>query len=607
MKLSYLFISSVVALGSFTSCSDVLDVAPDGTLSMEEVYADPDKVGALLNACYNSIPQKGYVYYFFDPLITACSDDGWSSEEVQGTAIQGAYSGNASASGHPIRDMHDGHGSSNNAYWSRYWQQIRLCNQFLENIDNAAVHSETERARFKAEAHVLRAYFYSELIKWFGKLPIVDKTIEFDADFSTLRREKVYDVVKFIASDCEAAISCNELPWRITTDDEAMRATKALAWAIKSKMMLFAASPLFNEGEDHWEEAYQVNKQAVDELKKNGYELFTKCTNPSTFGTYDAAAFHQLACQNADYSAEPRDKETIWQHRAGSVFVWHVGYIGSNMDGTFKCGTCPTQELVDAFETVDGQPILDLAKPYLDEKHLQPNYNLNNKMYDPRNPYKNRDPRLMATVFCNGDSLIWNNGQVFTVETFEGGRHSISLDPSNRASSRTGYYHRKLVTPQASNTNPINNSNWKFFRFGEILLNYAEAAAESGHLAEAKAAVDEVRARVKMPALPIGLSKEEMILRVHNERRVELAWEEVRYFDLRRWQKPDGNLNETCQWFTGMRITKLNDGSFNYQRYNISSNPRGGYQNRDLLLPLPLDEVSRLESTTGETWQNPGW
>ena len=128
--------------------------------------------------------------------------------------------------------MHDGHGSSNNAYWSRYWQQIRLCNQFLENIDNAAVHSETERARFKAEAHVLRAYFYSELIKWFGKLPIVDKTIEFDADFSTLRREKVYDVVKFIASDCEAAISCNELPWRITTDDEAMRATKALAWAI---------------------------------------------------------------------------------------------------------------------------------------------------------------------------------------------------------------------------------------------------------------------------------------------------------------------------------------------------------------------------------------
>ena len=607
MKLTYFLISSVVLLGTLNSCSDVLDVAPDGTLTMEEVYADPDKVGALLNACYNNIPQKGYAYWFFDPLLTACTDEGWSSEEVQGTSIQAMYNANESASSHPIRDMHDGHGAANSAYWTRYWQQIRLCNQFLENIGTAAVNSETERARFTAEAHVMRAFFYSELVKWFGKVPIVDKTVAFDADFSTLRRETVYDVVKFIVEDCDAGLNSTELPWRITTEDEAMRATKALAWAIKSKMMLFAASPLFNEGEDHWEEAYQMNKQAVEELKENGYDLFSTCTNPSTFGTYGAAAFHQLVCQNADYSAGPRDKETIWQHRAGGVFVWHVGYIGSSMDGTYKCGTCPTQELVDAFETADGQPILDLSKPYLDDKHLQPNYNPANKLYDPKNPYKNRDPRLTATVLCNGDSLIWNNGEVFTVETYVDGRHGISLDPSDRAHSRTGYYHRKLVTPQASNTNPINNSNWKFFRLGEIILNYAEAAAESGHIAEAKAAVDEIRARVNMPALPAGLSKDEMILRVRNERRVELAWEEVRYFDLRRWQKPDGNLNATCRWLTGMRITKNNDGSFNYQRYNISSNPRGGYQNRDLLLPLPLDEVSRLESTTGVSWQNQGW
>ena len=117
------------------------------------------------------------------------------------------------------------------------------------------------------------------------------------------------------------------------------------------------------------------------------------------------------------------------------------------MDGTYKCGTCPTQELVDAFETIDGQPILDLAKPYLDEKHMQLNYNPDNKIYDPKNPYENRDPRLTATVLCNGDSLIWNNGEVFTVETYVNGRHGMSLDPSDRAHSRTGYYHRKLVTP----------------------------------------------------------------------------------------------------------------------------------------------------------------
>lgn len=82
MKLTYFLISSIVLLGTLNSCSDVLDVAPDGTLTMEEIYADPDKVGALLNACYNNIPQKGYAYWFFDPLVTACSDEGWSSEEV---------------------------------------------------------------------------------------------------------------------------------------------------------------------------------------------------------------------------------------------------------------------------------------------------------------------------------------------------------------------------------------------------------------------------------------------------------------------------------------------------------------------------------------------
>lgn len=147
----------------------------------------------------------------------------------------------------------------------------------------------------------------------------------------------------------------------------------------------------------------------------------------------------------------------------------------------------------------------------------------------------------------------------------------------------------------------------EIFPLGEIIRIMRKLQQNQGIWQKPKLPWDEIRARVNMPALPAGLSKDEMILRVHNERRVELAWEEVRYFDLRRWQKPEGNLNATCQWLTGMRITKNNDGSFNYQRYNISTNPRGGYQNRDLLLPLPLDEVSRLESTTGVSWQNQGW
>jgi hypothetical protein len=173
--------------------------------------------------------------------------------------------------------------------------------------------------------------------------------------------------------------------------------------------------------------------------------------------------------------------------------------------------------------------------------------------------------------------------------------------------TRTGYYHQKLVTPGACSWNQINSSNWKLFRLAEVILDYAESAAEAGHLDEAKAAVDEIRARVGMPELPAGLSQQELILRVRNERRVELAWEEHRFYDLRRWQKPDGDLSETCRWVTAMSITKKEDGSFTYTRVSPYTSPRGGSSNRDLLMPIPLAEASRLESITGEKWQNPGW
>lgn len=603
--LKYIFLLFIFF--QLNSCSDdALDKAPDGNMQMDEVLSDPDKVEALVNTIYSNIPRKGYVYFFFDPAVVACSDDGWSSEDGAGQLVDQYYKDNTSASYHPMRDFSDGHGANNNAYWDRYWQQIRLCSQFLELADKAAMNDEANRGRFKAEAHVMRAFFYMELVKWFGKLPVLNSTVPFDTDFSVMTRKSVYEVAKQIVADCDAALAESTLPWRIDTDSNGGRATKALACALKSEAMLFAASPLHNEGKDYWEEAYKMTKECVQQLKANGYELFTKCTQPNVFGTGPAAAFRQLVDQNADYSGSPRDKETIFQTRTGGTFVWHIGYIGSNMANTYKCGTCPTQELVDAFETIDGQPVLDPTKPYLDEKHLTPNYNKTNTLYNPNDPYANRDPRFDQTVLHNGSHILWDNKDV-TVQTYTGGPHAPSFDVTSRSFSRTGYYHSKMVTPGACGTNQINNSNWKFYRLGETLLNLAETAANAGHADEARAAANEVRARSGMPALPASLSQDELILRIHNERRVELAWEENRYFDLRRWQKSDGNLSETCKWLTAMVITKNADGSLSYSRRNISGNARGGWQSKDLLLPLPLSEASLLESVTGQKWQNPGW
>src|SRR5690625_5368954 len=133
------------------------------------------------------------------------------------------------------------------------------CNIFLSESNEANVNSDKDRKRMKAEAHVLRAYFYHELLKWYGgSIPILREPVEFDADFSKLEKASFYEVSKFIEEDCNEAIATDELPWRITSG-ESYRVTKALAEAIKSKMILFAASPLHNDGENYWEEGYQIH------------------------------------------------------------------------------------------------------------------------------------------------------------------------------------------------------------------------------------------------------------------------------------------------------------------------------------------------------------
>lgn len=610
-RISYLIILIIGTL--LNSCLDLLDVAPDGNLTMEDVWADPNKTAALVSACYDELPAFGWMFEAWDNIFTSCTDDAYASHDFTATFTGLMYRGQSSAEFHYLGNVMTYQPSSNNGgyWWNRYWQQIRKCMQIIEEIDKS-VATETNKRRYKAEVRVLKAWFYLELIKFYGKLPILDTTVAYDADFSTLKRETVYDIVtKCIAPDCDAALATEELPWRIDNADNAQRTTKALAHAIKGTAYLYAASPLHNEGNDYWEVAYQVLGTAVSELKKHGYELFSKCTDPDRYGTGDEAAWYQYVSSEMDFP-QNRDKETIWQKKAieydGTWYArysYFFCYIGNGLDGaTTSC--CPTQELVDAFETRDGEPILDLRQPYLDERHLQPNFRPGTG-YSDLNPYVNRDPRFYATVLKNNDIIPWSFGLPLTVESYVGGAHAINFDISVVNATRTGYFHRKMVVPGSSPTLAFNYPTHKYYRLAEILLSYAEAAAEAGHLSEAKTAADEVRARVKMPPLPAGLSQEDLILRIRNERRVELAYENQRYFDLRRWQRPDGNIEFQYKWATGMLIRKQPNGSFTYERVNTASEPRYNYETKDLLLPIPLTEASLLESVTGEKWQNPGW
>lgn len=623
------------------SCSDVLNQAPDGKISLEEVFGDNDKTMYYLNTCYSGINAKGCLYFFWSRGPVNWCDDSWDADDldVSWAASRRYYDGNASASDFPA-NYNAGDSGNESVSWARSFQRIRNCAVFLQNIPNAKVNSESDRSRWTAEAHILRAYYYSELLMWFGcSLPIIREPYTYDADFSKVERSSFHDVVEFIVEDCDAALACEELPWRITTDSEAMRMTKAVAWAIKSRMTLFAASPLYNDGNNYWEEAYSVNKAAVQALESNGYALYDKLNQAAVWGdekaylpTAASQYFNEYFCNSGTYAADPADKETIYQLRDGAnLDLANVDGIGAILG--YKTGTCPSQELVDAFETIDGQPVLDLAKPYLDEQHLKPNYNSSNTTYDKNNPYANRDPRFYATVYYNGSKRYcnWsteaekksfeNLGQgkgenvriITTWDAYEDAKGNIINSPeplmgrsmTGRTPTRTGYFQRKFLHPNSGVEMRLNGARHKDYRLAEIYLNFAEAAMEAGHTDEAITYVNKVRARAGMPGLPAGLSGENLRQRIHNERRVEFALEGNRYFDVRRWHKPDEDLSATDRWITGAHITHMQDGTYKYERTILKE--RQCYTNKWLKMPIPLTEVNNMRAITGEDWQNPGW
>lgn len=634
MKIKFIYFVLLTFALTLVSCDkDPLDVAPDGRLSLDDIFSDNEQTAAFLNSVYGYIPAKGTRYYFWSRGPVVWSDEAWDTDaEAEPTLSAGrVYNGDASPASHPMRNLHPEGG--NGMYWDRYWTAIRNSSVFITRIDDAQVANESDRRRWKAEAHVLRAYYYHEMLKWFAApLPIIREAYDYSADFSEVEQASYYEIVQFIIEDLDTALAVSELPWRITTGGEAHRVTKAMAEAIKSKMILFAASPLYNEGQNHWEEAYQINKTSLQNLRSNGYALYDQVNFPQTYlsnvayfgpgpeNNVYSALYNEYFTNSMQFSGNPLDKETIYQSFHGQGNIWNIDGIGVQ-DG-YKSGTNPSQELVDAYETNDGKPVLELENPYLDEMHLQPNYNSENEIYDPSNPYENRDPRFYASIYYHGSKrkALWNFPE--TPESHEnypappGNRTRIiatyaseprtGIHEAIRYRTRTGYFERKFLHPNSGNDTPIPGANFKLFRLGEVILNFAEAAAEAGHLEEATEAVNEIRRRVGMPDIP-ALAQDELITRIRHERRVELAMEENRFFDVRRWTQPGGDLSETDQWITAMEITRHPDGTYTYERRPVRETPRANYTNKWLRLPIPLDEANRLMSITGEDWQRPGW
>ena len=586
MRKSNLYIALLTA-GMLFSCNKKLDLPTDGRITMDQVFSDYNRTRGYLNSCYGFAPALSVDRAGF-------TDEAQDADDITpGSRFQAWYAGNITTTNYPSVSI-DG------SPWGRLYEGIRRCNVFIESIKTATVFAtEAEKGGWTAQAHTLRALYYLQLIKRYGGVPIFDKPLEINHDFSTDKKSTFSEVVKFIIQDCKMALAYPNnregFPWAIYENQFGIM-SRAVAYAIQSEAVTYAVSPLHSDGTFTMEEATNITAEALAQCLANDYKLFNEV--PAASVAQNAYALYHFTSSN---DQRAKDKETIYQLGA-QMRMWEFAGLPTN-PGVTKAGPNPTQELVDSYEMANGQAPIS---GYSDADQLQPIINTASG-YDPANPYAGRDPRFYASIYYDGAVRFLNQPTGKKVETRVGGAEAIST--TSRINTRTGYYTRKFNNSASGRTNNADGSI-RLFRLAELYLNFAECAYQSvgpdavvsaGSLnMSARDAVSAVRARVNMPAFPAGMSKEAFEDKYRNERRIELAFEDHRFFDVRRWKI----LDQTDKSVTGMRIEGTGN-SATYTRFKLGD--RNAFSEKYLLYPIDQEEVNKVINLTGQNWQNPGW
>lgn len=544
-KISSLFLSLICVL-IFTGCEDdFLDKAESGGMTEEEIFGDYVQTQSFLANIYGDGIGRGDWMPLNSFTYAAASDEAVCPYLHTG-GPQNFNNGTLSPTNNPV-DV-----------WGGRYQHIRKVNQFLQKIDAVPVDDNNQligRDRMKGEAYFLRAWFYTELFKRYGGVPILDRPLTIDEDLN-IPRSTTDEIVDFIVSDCDKA---SELLPPTYTADNLGRATKGAAMMLKAQTLLFAASPLHNPENDieKWKAAAAASQAVID---LNVYSLDDDYQNMLHTRASDEIIFQSTINQ-------------VWQV---SSLDW-VRQVQPPSQGGGWASVHPTENLVSDYEMISGLPITDPASGY-----------------DPNNPYVDRDPRFYQSIIYNNSDWA---GSI--IKTHVGG----GVDGLNNggAATKTGYYlGGKMLDENSTLISSYRPGShyWVFMRYAETLLDYAEAQNEAyGPDPSVYDAVNLVRGRtsVEMPPLPAGLSKEGMRERIRNERRVELAFEGNRFWDVRRWRTGEEEFDAAY----GMRIT-LQSGNYQYEKFLVEDRI---YKPAFNLFPIPLSEMER----NAELVQNPGY
>lgn len=564
-----------------TACKKSFEEKPLDFITEEYVWDENDPSGDLATKyvafIYSRIP-TGYVR-LNGVLLECASDDAVPSNPGSATwnVIRGGYS--------PATTYDDN--------WGNAYSAIRQSNIFLANYQRVPWADLNRKKWLPAEVRAVRAWFYYELIKRYGGVPIIgDKVYDpNDAALLQLKRHSFDTCVKYIVSELEAVKDSLRPDVSLAareTDPDFGHIRKSVVLAIKAKVLLLAASALYNPSAtpdraytgyptysaDRWREAAEAAKAVMD---LNMYAL-----EPDRYTLVRTKA----------------NKEHIFMRMSDSrlttIYTGYMSPVGFNPGGARSEGrVSPTQELVDAFPMKNGQ------QPF------NPDGTINAASgYSATAPYANRDPRLDQTIFYNGG--LWLKRPI---ETFENGLDKPNNPSISATQTQTGYYAKKFCgndnnSSSYSNTIFKNDGGfvpaWNIIRYADILLMYAEAQNEyAGADATVYSAVQAIRQRAGLSpfVLPASLSKEQMREAIRNERRVELAFEEQRFWDIRRWKIAKEVYGKPLH---GVTVVKNTDGTFTYTSKEVTTPYFIDAMN---LLPIALKEIQVNPGIA----QNPGY
>jgi len=560
-KIRYCLFIVLAALAA--SCEDYLDTYPGDKYDDATIWKNTNLIEDFLFGIYEGIP------YPHTWLTNASLVD--ESVPIQNDGIMDRVLQSSMTAEEPGAFRANWASCMDGWWWNYVYSDIRGCNLFFDKIKLAGNTTGEYKEQMIGEVHFLRAYFYYLLLAQYGGVPIIDWVMNIGEDYN-IPRNTFQETVDFIIADLDAAIQDD----RLAKQTDKTRATVGAVLALKSRVFLYAASDLYHNtslwapGYEHPEligytsdnqaELYQEARAAAEAAMNQGYALYNSQADPTE-------NFQELFLQmSSDEQIFITKLDKVNHYWAMDFFAW---VSGAPSFGGWALNQV-TGNLANAFENIDGTK-----------------FNFTAQSAD---PYADRDPRFNATILHQGSPWYKNSNGILTPDTID---ITTGTGVDYNKGNTTGYYIKKFISPSDNDyyMGTPQPQPYIQIRYAEVLLNYAEACLGIGDEGSARQALNQVRQRAGMPDVPASESGQALLDRYRNERRVELALETQRFWDVRRWMIAPEAYTEA--YGVEYNSTGYHEVVFEQRQWN----------DRNYLVPFLYEEMQKNTAII----QNPGY